>query len=158
MVLGSVACRAMGIPATPKDLDIIYRASAENISRLSTALQPIAIDFVDFEGLGEVDLSPELLSKSSPLALLTSFGRIDLIQEIAGIRYEDVEFSCAVVNLEGREMRCVSIEIETYLRQIAGREKDQPVLEKLNRVRDAALGSAGSVTARAEPEAPTSAD
>jgi len=84
MIVGGYAVAFHGYPRFTKDIDVFFRASAANVSRIRQAL-------VSF-GFGEEDLpSDAFLTRGNVLTFGVTPTRIDLLNEIDGVTYDQAE-------------------------------------------------------------------
>jgi hypothetical protein len=94
IVVGGVAATAFGSTYVTADLDICYKRSKENISRLVQALAPLN---PQLRGPQELPLDvpfhfdERTVQNGGNFTLITSLGSIDLLSELSGIgKYEDI--------------------------------------------------------------------
>ena len=89
VVIGGFALAAHSVARATKDLDIVPEPSAANLRRLLAALTdleaaPAALE--DFEANEILELSLENLELGGNWILRTSYGRLDVMQYVQGIR------------------------------------------------------------------------
>src|SRR4051794_9530416 len=88
IVVGGYAVAAHGYVRATKDIDICPDPSSENLQRLADALteleaEPIGLD--EFAGEFDLALDFEGLRHGDNWTLRTKFGRLDVLQHIAGL-------------------------------------------------------------------------
>jgi len=100
MIVGGYAVAFHGYPRFTKDLDIFYRISNDNIARLSAAL-------VEF-GFTPQDIESAKLSEPGDLV---AFGfppaRVDLLNQIDGVTFNDAESSVVMTEIDGLKVRFI---------------------------------------------------
>jgi hypothetical protein len=140
VIIGGVAVNAHGLIRPSKDLDIVPNPSAENLSRLATALAELnarnaeAGDFDD----GELPFDPtsvEDLRQGGNFRLVTDQGPLDLLQWIAGIDGDDPYTELASNAVDGRPadvpIKICSLVHLRAMKQAAGRPRDLEDLQYL---------------------------
>jgi hypothetical protein len=92
VVIGGYALAAHGYIRATKDIDIVPDPAPDNLSRLAIALRALEAE-VDLGSLGsaEHDLEPdeEGLLRGGNWVLRTRFGRLDVMQDVPGLRSYD---------------------------------------------------------------------
>jgi len=91
VVIGGLALPANGYVRATKDLDIVPSPDPANLDRLAEALDAIDAE-VDLGDLsGELGIEPDAqgLRLGGNWVLQTSFGRLDVLQDVAGMRSYD---------------------------------------------------------------------
>jgi len=142
-VIGGLAVGAHGFPRATKDVDVVPRPGRENARRLFEALtsmeaRPVEIgDFrpdelpVQFEADG--------LQEGGNWALLTRFGRVDVMQWIPGIDgFEQLDRSAITDDVPGvGPVRFAGYEDVVAMKQHAGRPQDLVDLDEMASARSA---------------------
>jgi predicted nucleotidyltransferase len=135
ILVGGVAASALGSPRVTQDLDVVYRRTPENLSRIVTALGPFSpyprgappgLPFIWDRRTVDFGLN---------FTLDTSLGLIDLLGEITGGgRYEDL--LPHTVRLEVFGVSCLCLDLETLIRvkRAAGRPKDFEAIAELEAI------------------------
>lgn len=106
VVIGGFALAAYGYQRATKDIDIVPAPDAPNLAALFTALEaidahPIEADDFRAEEL-PVPFTAEGLADLGNWALATTFGRVDLMQEVAGVEsYESLRSRAEPRDLPG---------------------------------------------------------
>src|SRR5439155_2175725 len=84
IIIGGVAATAHGSAHVTTDLDIVYRRTPENISRLTTALSPLQPYLRGAPRGLPFHLDAATIGRGLNFTLVTEAGDIDLIGEAAG--------------------------------------------------------------------------
>src|SRR5687767_12347572 len=91
IVVGGAAAVLQAVPIVTQDVDIVHRRTAENVERLLRVLSKIDAYFRYDLANRRLLPSRDLLMGSGHLNLMTSFGPLDLLCELApGQGYEEV--------------------------------------------------------------------
>ncbi len=89
VVIGGFALAPHGYIRATKDIDIVPEPSRENLARLAVALRELEaqVDLADI-GTQELGLTPDEagLSGGGNWGLQTRFGRLDVMQQVPGLR------------------------------------------------------------------------
>ena len=88
VVIGGLALPANGYVRATKDLDIVPAPDPANLRRLAAALRDVEAE-VDLGDLGgELGIEPDAdgLALGGNWELQTAFGRLDVLQDVAGMR------------------------------------------------------------------------
>jgi hypothetical protein len=131
-VVGGVAAKAHGSARFTADVDIVYRRTKDNISRLAAAfanLHPLLRGAPpDVPFLWDA----ETIEKGLNFTLATDLGAIDLLGEIAGGGlYEQLEPYIEVKHAFGVEVPCLGLEKLIQVKRAAGRRKDIEAIAEL---------------------------
>jgi hypothetical protein len=144
IVVGGYAVAAHGHVRATKDIDICPDPQEENLRRLAAALvdlkaEPIGLD--EFAA-GEFDLLPDLegLGGGGNWTLVTRFGRLDVMQHLAGLGdggggWEELAKRAVTRNFLGHDCLFCSYEDLIKMKQGAGRPQDQIDVESLRAAR-----------------------
>jgi hypothetical protein len=136
VVVGGVAALIEGAPITTLDLDIVYRPSPENISRLARALETLDARYRD-PARRRVLPSPRTLSENRVNLLETTAGLLDAMQEIgAGWGYEDAAERSVRRSLGALEVLVLELPAVIESKVAANREKDRAMLPVLRATLD----------------------
>lgn len=135
IIVGGAAATAHGSARLTQDLDIVYRRTHENISRLVQSLAPHApylrgappgLPFKWDERTVEAGLN---------FTLTTDLGALDALAEITGGgRYEDLLPHTISLQLYGVECLCLGLERLIYVKRAAGRPKDLEAVAELEAI------------------------
>jgi hypothetical protein len=94
LVIGAYAVAAHGLPRATKDIDLWVACSAQNAAHIVTALQRFG---VPLSSIGE----PDFLRPGITFQIGVAPRRIDIVTEIAGIRFEEAYPNRVFANIEG---------------------------------------------------------
>jgi hypothetical protein len=143
VVIGGFALSAHGYVRGTKDVDIVPKPSKANLGRLADALRSLeaAVDIGDPSPseLGiELDLAG--LSHGGNLCLATRFGRLDVMQDVRGIRdyarLRDGAVSVAMHRVR-QPVLFAGYEELVAMKAAAGRDQDLIDIAELRRARGA---------------------
>jgi hypothetical protein len=137
VIVGGLAATVHGSARLTHDLDIVYARSRENLERLARALEPYAPYLRGVPpGLPFV-LDRQTLERGLNFTLVTRFGPLDLLGDMAGVGgYEEAVKRAVTVSLFGRDCRVVSLDTLIRAKKAAGRPKDLEVIAELESLRD----------------------
>ncbi len=135
IVVGGFAATTHGSARFTADLDVVYRRSSENLTRLVASLAPHdpylrgappGLPFV---------WDAKTLEMGLNFTLVTKLGWIDLLGEItAGGRYEALLPATEMFKLFGLEVRCLSLARLIEVKRAAGRPKDFEAIAELEAI------------------------
>jgi len=137
IIVGGAAATAHGSARLTLDLDIVYRRSTENITRLVDALKPIKPYLRGAPPGLPFDWSVQTIQKGLNFTLVTTLGALDLLGEIVGgggyeqLRPDTIEVEIADVNC-----LCLNLERLIAVKRAAGRPKDLEVVAELQQIKD----------------------
>jgi hypothetical protein len=143
VIIGGFALAAHGVVRATKDIDIVPAPSKRNLARLAAALatleaEPLLAD--DFEP-NELGLEPnqEGLAFGGNTAMRTRLGRLDVMQQVDGIKaYESLHSRSVVHEVEGAgRFRFASVDDLIAMKSVAGRPQDLIDVTSLERARRA---------------------
>lgn len=141
VVVGGLAVAAHGYVRATKDLDIVPLPESANRTRLFRALesldaQPIEIGDFRPEEL-PVPFAPEGLDEGGNWALLTSAGRIDVLQWLAGVEgFEQLRRSALSAEVSGVGIvHFAGYDDLVAMKRAAGRRQDEADLAALDELR-----------------------
>lgn len=148
IVVGGAAATAHGSARLTLDLDIVYRRSPDDISRLVEALAPYSPYLRGAPpGLPFV-LDQQTVSRGLNFTLSTTLGEIDLLGEITGGGdYDQLLPHSVVLRLFGLTCRGLSLRQLIEVKRAVGRPKDLEViaeLEAISEEHDRAESESGS--------------
>jgi hypothetical protein len=137
IIVGGAAATAHGSARLTQDLDVVYRRTPENISRLVRALAPHAPYLRGAPPGLPFSLDEKTLRNGLNFTLTTKLGALDLLAEITGGGfYEDLLPHSIRLNLYDVECLCLGLERLIYVKRAAGRPKDLEVLAELETILD----------------------
>ena len=117
LVVGAFALAAHGLPRATGDIDLWIRASADNSTRVWSALLRFG---APTHGLTATDLeSPDIVFQIG-----VAPHRIDLLTSIDGVDFADAWADRALVNLEGVTLPVISRPHLIQNKRASGRPKD----------------------------------
>ena len=124
LLVGAYALAAHGFPRNTKDIDIFYDLTAENASRLMSAL--------DRFGFGDVGLSAEDFQQSGQIVQLGyPPNRIDLINSISGIGFDEAWPNRVTIVIGDVSVPVISREDFLRNKKASGRLSDLADAERL---------------------------
>jgi predicted nucleotidyltransferase len=139
LVIGGVAVATQGYGRSTKDLDITYATNAANLERLGKVLVEMG---ARLRGIDEdVPFVPDArtLRRTTILTLDTPEGGLDLLVDPPGApRYDEMRARAETIDLDGVEIRVVSLDDLLSMKRAAGRPQDVADVDALltaNRVR-----------------------
>jgi hypothetical protein len=135
IIIGGAAATAHGSARLTEDLDIVYRRTIENLSRLAAALAPYQ-PYPRGAPLGlPFNWDVRTLRNGLNFTLTTSLGSLDLLGEITGGgRYEDLESYSLKIEVFGKECLCLGLERLIHVKRAAGRPKDLEAIAELEAI------------------------
>lgn len=135
IIVGGAAATAHGASRLTEDLDIVYRRTTENISRIVFALNehrpyprgaPSGLPFI---------WDAQTIKNGVNFTLTTSFGAIDLLGEITGGgNYNDLLPDSVKLQIFGFDCLCLSLEKLIHVKRAAGRPKDFEAIAELETI------------------------
>lgn len=143
IVVGGVAATAHGSARLTLDLDVVYRRTQENISRLASCLASHSPYLRGAPPGLPFHFDVETICRGLNFTLDTDLGPLDLLGEItAGGKYEDLLPYSGQVVVFGVTCVCVHLRKLIEVKRAAGRPKDleaiaelEALLEEKNRER-----------------------
>jgi hypothetical protein len=144
VIIGGFSLAAHGIVRATKDIDIVPDPEPANLSRLVEALrtldaEPLRAEDFDPAEIG-VALDNEGLALGGNWVLRTRFGRLDVMQDVAGVRsYADLRSRAVTDELPGvGHLAFAGIDDLVAMKSAADRPQDRLDIADLERVRRAA--------------------
>ena len=135
IVVGGVAATGHGSARLTSDLDIVYRRTTENITRLVLALAPLNPYLRGAPPGLPFRWSDETIKKGLNFTLVTSLGALDLLGEITGGGgYDDLLPHTLTLTLHKSECLCLGIEYLIKVKRAAGRPKDFEAIAELEAI------------------------
>jgi predicted nucleotidyltransferase len=137
ILIGGVAATVHGSARLTRDVDVVYRRTDDNHSRLVTAVAPLSPYLRGAPpGLPFV-WDVETIRRGLNFTLTTSLGDLDLLGEVVGGgTYERLLPQSVVVELYGLSVRCVELPALIHLKRAAGRPRDLEVVAELEALRE----------------------
>ncbi len=125
IVMGSCAALAHGLDRSPKDLDVVYDRSPDNLPKLVKALKDLEPYPRGAEPGLDIPWDVETIDEGYSFLMTTTFGDLDLFAEISGIGvYDDVLPDSTERTLWGHQCRCLSPQQLIHNLVCSGRDKD----------------------------------
>lgn len=140
VVIGGFAVGAHGYPRATNDLDIVPAPGRDNLVRLAETLRGL---HAENHGTGDFDpsefpydpLDPKDLAQGGNFLLMTSAGRLDVMQWVPGIdadlAYHALAAEAVDVPFRGTVLRVCSLAHLRRMKQTAARPQDLVDLENL---------------------------
>lgn len=131
VIVGGYAVAFHGHPRATKELNVVMRSSNENSKRIYRALarygapldtfEVSEADFADFGGVLQIGLPPR---------------RIDILNRISGITFDEAVSESHILEIEGREIRVIGIKALLANKRASAREQDMADISALERNND----------------------
>ncbi len=135
IIVGGAAATAHGSSRLTQDLDIVYRRTPANISRLATALASHSPYLRGAPPGLPFRFDSSTILNGLNFTLTTALGDLDLLGEIAGGGvYEDLHQGAIKIHLFGIDCLCLGLEQLIRVKRAAGRPKDLEVLAELEAI------------------------
>ena len=133
VVVGGVAAILEGAPMTTLDLDVVFRVTEENISRLCAVLSELNAHYRDPAGR-VIAPTPDRLRDNRVNLLETELGLLDVLHDVgAGWRYEKIVERSHTRSIENLHVRVLDLASVIATEEAANREKDRAMLPLLRR-------------------------
>ena len=137
IVIGGVAGKAHGSPRLTVDLDVVYARSAENVSRLTSALAPLEPYLRGAPPGLPFRFEPDTVQRGLNFTLRTTRGDIDLLGEVVGGGgYEALLPHSRELEMFGLRCRCLELDKLIEVKRAAGRPKDLEAIAELEAIRE----------------------
>jgi hypothetical protein len=137
IIVGGAAATAHGAARLTEDLDIVYRRTPENISRLVLTLGPTTPYLRGAPPGLPFQWSQQTVWNGLNFTLSTSLGALDVLGEITGGGgYEDLVPYCVQLKLYDVECLCLGLERLIHVKRAAGRPKDFETIAELETILD----------------------
>ena len=131
IVVGGVAAGFAGAPIITLDLDVVFRRTKENASRLEAALREVEAIYRDPAGRRIIPDVERLLTAKIHL-LETRLGYLDVLASIgAGWHFEDLEPRSSNLQVAGLTVRVLDLAAVIESKEHANRPKDRNMLSEL---------------------------
>jgi len=137
IIVGGAAATAHGSARLTVDLDVVYKRTSDNITRIVNALSPIKPYLRGAPPGLPFDWSIQTIQKGLNFTLITSLGALDLLGEISGGGgYEQLLPETIEIEIAGVTCKCLNLERLIKVKRAAGRVKDLEVVAELEQIRD----------------------
>ncbi len=142
VIIGGFAATAHGSAHVTVDLDVVYRRTLDNMTRLATALAPLA-PYLRGAPVGlPFRFDVETIKRGLNFTLVTSAGDLDVLGEATGGgTYEALLPRSEVRALLGLECRFVDLQTLIHLKRAAGRPKDLERIAELEALQQERLSN-----------------
>ena len=127
LLVGGWAVAAHGHPRATKDIDFFVSDDKDNIKKLEKVLVEFGAPPIDIEGF---------IKEDSFIRMGVEPIRIDIIKEASGINIEDCYNRKKLVNIDGIEIKIISVEDLIKNKTSTGRLQDIADAEKLKKLLD----------------------
>jgi predicted nucleotidyltransferase len=135
IIVGGAAATAHGSARLTQDLDIVYRRTHDNISRLADALAPHKPYLRGAPAGLPFSFDERTIRNGLNFTLTTDIGALDLLAEITGGGgYDDLLPHSTRLRLYGVECLCLGLERLIYVKRAAGRVKDLEAVAELEAI------------------------
>jgi hypothetical protein len=127
VIVGGFAVIAHGYVRATRDLDIVPAPTPENYERLAALLRELDAEQigVDTHLLPNQPTDPAGLGEGGSFQLITSLGRLDILQESDDVPpYARLARSAASAQFRGRDIRVCSLAELVRMKRRAGRPQD----------------------------------
>jgi nicotinamidase-related amidase len=140
IVIGGFAVNAHGFIRVTKDLDIVPSPAEENLEKLAKMLRDInatvlGTDDFEPEELPADPTRPADLEMGGNFCLLTDIGRLDVMQWLSGVDFDDLyaELDRGAIesSVDGVPVRVCGLEHLRAMKRAAGRPQDLEDLKRL---------------------------
>jgi predicted nucleotidyltransferase len=129
VVVGGVSAVLLGAPIVTQDLDLCYRRTPDNLTKLATALQPLAPRARGFPPDLPFVFDATTLQLGCNFTLEVGTEMLDLLGEMSGIgNYEQIIAQTEEVELDGMRLKVLSLPQLIRTKEAANRPKDHAVL------------------------------
>lgn len=144
IVVGGYAVAAHGVVRATKDIDICPDPAEENLLRLAAAFDELQAEPTGLDDLaeGEFDLKPDLegLQQGGNWALQTKYGRLDVMQHLAGLGeggggWKELSLQAITRDFLGHDCLFCSYEDLIKMKRGAGRPQDEVDIKSLKAAR-----------------------
>jgi hypothetical protein len=132
ILIGGVAATVHGSARLTRDVDVVYRRSAENHARLVRALAPHSPYLRGAPPGLPFTWDVDTITRGLNFTLVTALGDLDLLGEAAGGgTFEGLLPHSQPIALYELSVRCVDLPALIRLKRAAGRPKDLEVVAEL---------------------------
>jgi hypothetical protein len=136
IVIGGGAANLHGSPRFTLDVDVVYRRSGENMQRIVEAFGPLHPYLRGAPPGLPFQLDRQTLRNGLNFTLVTDWGDIDLLGEVAGGgTYDELLPHTELKEAFGVTVRCVNLDKLIELKRAAGRPKDFEPIAELEAIR-----------------------
>ena len=142
IIIGGIAGAFHQVGLVTEDLDVVVAATAENRRRLIQALEKLDARFVMLNPAQIIRPTLERIrGMTGPMLFETRFGRLDVLQEAGGHRYETLIKDGIVGSVENADAQVASLKSLVEMKRAANRPKDRLVLPMLEQALEKLRGT-----------------
>lgn len=142
IIVGGAAATAHGSARLTQDLDVVYRRTHENISRLVTALAPHKPYLRGAPAGLPFSFDERTIRNGLNFTLTTDIGALDLLAEITGGGgYDQLLPHSTRLRLYGVECLCLGLDRLIHVKRAAGRVKDLEAVAELEAILEERKGN-----------------
>lgn len=142
VLIGGLAATAHGSARFTQDVDVVYRRTPENISRLAAALARVSPYLRGAPPGLPFRWDADTIAHGLNFTLVTALGDIDVLGEIVGGgTYEQLQSHCIKIAVLGVECLCLDLETLIHVKRAAGRPKDFEAIAELEALREEQRGN-----------------
>ena len=135
IIVGGAAATAHGSARLTEDLDIVYRRTPENVSRLIEALAPYEPYLRGAPAGLPFSWDKRTVWSGLNFTLTTRLGALNLLGEITGGGgYDELLPDVIPLRLYGVECLCLGLERLIHVKRAAGRPKDLEIIAELEAI------------------------
>lgn len=137
IVIGGAAATIHGSARITRDVDIVYRRTAENLRRVVDALSPYSPYLRGAPAGLPFRWDENTLRRGLNFTLTTSIGDLDLLGEVTGGgNFEALLAHSSPVQAFGIECLCLKLDKLIQVKRAAGRPKDLEAIAELEALRE----------------------
>lgn len=134
ILIGGLAGIAHGSSRFTQDVDLLYRRTSENISRVAATFAPLSPYLRGAPPGLPFQFDTETLQQGLNFTLSTDAGAIDLLGEIPGGNYDTLLPHTQMIVIFDVEVRCLDLETLIRVKRAAGRPKDFEAIAELEQI------------------------
>ena len=140
ILVGGVAATIHGSTRLTRDVDVVYRRSDANISRIVTALAPHHPYLCGAPKGLPFQWEIATVSRGLNFTLTTALGDLDLLGEVTGGGgYDQLLPHTELVTIFDRQVRCLTLDWLIKVKRAAGRPRDYETVAELEVIREERL-------------------
>jgi hypothetical protein len=141
ILVGGVAATVHGSARLTRDVDVVYRRSPENISRIVDALAAHSPYLRGAPKGLPFQWDVPTVTRGLNFTLTTALGDLDLLGEITGGGgYDELLPHSETVTIFSRDVRCLTIDWLIKVKRAAGRPRDYETAAELEAIREEQRG------------------
>jgi hypothetical protein len=126
VVIGGVAANLHGSPLLTNDLDVCCSMTEQNMGRLLAAIGSLNSVFRSDPRRIPLPTNPSSLARFNTMLLETDLGLFDVLREVTGVGgYDEVVRHTVTVDVQGRPVRILDLDMLIAATTAAGRDKDK---------------------------------